>query len=530
MRIQSKEVMKDDIASVFSLLPDAKAKEATTHILNNLQLAPASKAHLLKWVEFEFDGEFIRGGKSDILELSTEVITNATDDKEINILTKKIKQEGLKPGLLEPTLDGDSFLWYLPFTADEKEKVPTTKIRTLIVSLSLFKTVIDFFSSGSSLTQSEIRVAFQIICGLTPKKAADADNVSVETKRSQIKSVCAKLSCSGQKELTRIVMGQMVHLLTLSNTELPHGQIAESFIVRYLKYDASLRIQRLSNGRLMRYLESGPSDGVPVVMIHGMMFPVMMINVEQHLKTNNVRLITPIRQGFLENPSISTFHKNYDLMDETFDDIALFLEEYCEAPAVILGNSLGAVLATRFANSFPNLVSKLILLSINLTQTRDPDLNPAGRFYRGMQQLSSKHDLFKQVNWQYKKYYADPETSRHILHRLFELCETDIAVLNGEYSKRSAYEMFANLYENSIVGIIDDFGFVFESWRSELEMLDVPVLFIHGLEDPLTNVDEFKKVVKRGSKIDLETIEGGGHFIAASHSKLVWKLIKNYIK
>jgi len=58
--------------------------------------------------------------------------------------------------------------------------------------------------------------------------AARDDRVSYETKRAHTKTASMKLGCAGQKDLVRMAMGQLVHLMSVSDSELRQADPARN--------------------------------------------------------------------------------------------------------------------------------------------------------------------------------------------------------------------------------------------------------------------------------------------------------------
>ena len=106
------------------------------------------------------------------------------------------------------------------------------------------------------------------MAGLSARDAAEIDGVSVDTKRVQIKSLCAKMECSGQADLIRLIIGQLVLVVALANSESHLNDDAEAFLARYLAEDVTLAAHRLPNGRVLRVLECGRPDATPVSYTH----------------------------------------------------------------------------------------------------------------------------------------------------------------------------------------------------------------------------------------------------------------------
>ena len=525
MQRTTERIEADDIATAFSLLPDAAAQEAMAEALRRNSVRTSARRGRIKWADFDLNGAFLRGGSSSMTDRATAVVSRREDDEEIRALSERASSGELAAGLLEIDPKSGNLLWFVPFTPSYLERSSETMIRGISVTEAVFGEILLLFNSAAGLTKSEKRVAFQIVAGTSLRTASDADGVSIETKRSQLKSACAKLCCAGQNDLVRKILGQMVYLLSVADAEGMHARTAEAFIANYLADDVRAATRRLPNGRLLRFVECGPRDGMPVLMIHGMMWPIILVGIRPHLEATGLRLIVPIRRGHLEFNSVQDLYGSDDLVDGSMADIALFLESSNEPPITVVGNSLGAVLATGFANRYPHLVSKLILLSINLTRAVPTEQNPASPFYASLNKLSKRHDLFKEVHLQYRKYYAQEDTCRHILRNLFGSSDVDLSVLDGDFCGTAAYRMFSHQYQASVAGMVDDYIYVMRRWNEEIARIRIPTTFIHGTADPLTEISEFSEVVAGMSNTRILPVQDGGHFVAASNPAEIWAQI-----
>lgn len=516
--------LSGELDAAFSLLPAEQARQAKAQLLEAYaRNAPFSLS--LRWTEHGPAGDFLRGGITDMLGRSTRIVANTQEDPDILELARRARDNAALAGTIEPLPDGDRFALYLPFTPSRFDGVSEPRIRGFMVTEPIFREVLELMRPGVDLTASERRVLFQIVAGTSLREAAETDHVSFETKRAHLKVVSAKLHCSGQKDLLRVALGQLVHLLSVSEGEAGHAMPAEAFASRHFPEDAHLVVRRLPSGRILRAYESGPRDGRPLILIHGMMFPISLPGISRHLDANGIRLIVPIRSGFLESRSPAELAGERGLIGESFADLAACIEqEFDGRPATILGQSLGAVLAIRFANAYPALVSRLILQSINLTRSAESPGSGAGTFYGSLKRLSNNASLFKMVNWQYQKYYSDRTTGREILARIFGDCALDMDVLDGKLNGKEAYAMFGELYRTSVFGMSADFDFVMNAWQNEVRRIDKPITLIHGADDPLTRPSELERPDGKAGWT-LITIPDGGHFIATSHPKAMWRAI-----
>lgn len=510
----------DDLDAALSLLPGPEARRAKEHVLSTYASAPARSVRLA-WVDFERGARFLRGGAMDVVDHTTRVVDDPRDPA-IADLVAAAKSPLARPGAMLP-LDKRArrFAWFLPFTEPDPDRPPELHVRAVALDEAVFRHVIELFDPRLELSPMELRVVFQVTAGGSIKEAASGDGVAFETKRAQFKSACSKLGCEGQKDVVRAMLGRLAWLLSLTSGDVGGARVLEAFVGRHLAGEVSLRTRRLSNGRLARVLECGPRKGRPLLLLHGLMFPISLVGLASTLDALGLRAILPVRPGYLEDRSTNRLFGSVDLIEEALEDIALFVIEDGLAPLHTVGLSFGAVFATRYAERNPSLVEALTLVSTNLA-SGGRGADPSHTFYNGLKSLASDPVLFRLVNAEYTQHYADRTVGRRILGRLFDNCASDLAVMDGETTGVSAYPMFADLYGASLAGAAADFAFVMTSWHTEIGAIARPVTFVHGENDPLTRIDQLG-VDELG--VRRVVVPDGGHFVSVSHREAVWQAI-----
>ena len=523
-----------EMHAAFSLLSEKDAEQAATETLEHyerrLQPGPPHENCQLHWADFDRDGKCVGGGSGSLSGLTTGLKTQPCRDPRINTIASYVSGEGAEAGDIILLPAENRFLWFVPVAGSAAQNPDRTNLRGISVSREICDEVLETNNRRANLTPSEKLMIFQLVAGLSKRQSALKDDVSIETKRAHTKNACAKMECSGQAELIKKVLGQLVCLVSLGDTETTHMRVASEFVARHLSNDVRLTLHRLPSGQQLRVVECGPLSGRPILFIHGMMWPLLFVDLNRHLEAAGLRIVMPIRRGHLEPVSAPSPGRQDEFTVEFLDDLAAFIRQNFNAPPPVVGNSLGAVLAASFSNRHPDLVPHLFLVAINLTQTKEASSPNASQFYGGMNRLSQRRQLFQQVAWEYRDYYRNHTTCRDILRKLFGASKTDLGVLERTYRERSMYEIFSDSYQSSIAGIAEDFCFVMQSWRTELEQLTRPVTFIHGTHDPLTDVTDFAGVLPascRHSSINL--IENGGHFLSNSHPDQLWQIIRTYI-
>jgi pimeloyl-ACP methyl ester carboxylesterase/DNA-binding CsgD family transcriptional regulator len=513
---------KDTLDAVFSLLPRRNADFAIQQLHERLVQPFHPEAFEIHWAEFELSGTFVRGGISDIADLSTRIVTDSQTDAAINLLASRARTGTLRAGLLEWNRESALFLWYLPYRFFDSKGKPGTRLRGLVITGELFSEIMEQFNGDLKLTPAEKRTLFQLVGGLELREAAELDDVTYDTKRAHTKALCGKMDCGGQKDLVRWAMGQLTHLTSISDTDLKYSEPAVTLVEDYLYQDMQLVIRRHRSGETLRYLVGGPANGTPAILVHGMMFPVILRGVSTFLYKHNIRLIVPIRRGYMESSPLASLFDQGNLIEQGLRAIACVIEEEGLDRVPLIGNSLGGIVALRMAQERPQLFSSLVLLSPNLARPSSEALEDTGSFYKGMHDLKSDSLLFKLVNLEYRKFYSNTETCGHILKTHFAKNEVDLKVMDGFYTGHSVYDMFAHTYTTSIVGIAEDFMYVMQADTFDAERLAMPLSVIHGDDDPLTSFAEIAAAIKTPPAGIQRRIAGAGHFAAISHGDQVW--------
>ncbi|PLX37148.1 MAG: hypothetical protein C0606_11635 [Hyphomicrobiales bacterium] len=520
-----KAPLESTLRSALSLLPDDAAQEALSRMLRTMRGASGDDGYVVPWADFTLDGRFRRGGASDLVHRHTKLAANSREHPDIAALADFVQRETPTAGALHLDTSRGALTWLLPVTTSRTPTKPETSLRALSITLPVFRFILAYFNEAARLSRSEEKVIFQLIAGIDLRQAAELDRVSYETKRMHVKNAAHKLGCHGQRETVQKVLGQLVHLLTLIDADTGTTDIAEDFVSRYLANDCRLTVRRLGNGNLLRVLESGPSSGRRMLMIHGMMFPISLCDLSRHLEDAGIRLLMPIRTGFLDGTPATPTQASGNPIERAIADIALFVEEAGIGPIPVIGISLGAVIATRFATRYPALIEHLVLLSTNLARTARSSESRAGEFYGAMRELTNDSRLFDAINNQFAEYYSDRATCKTMLLSLFGTAGKDRDVLDGTYTGTPAYAMFADLYQYSTWGMTADFVFTMRDWSAEKTELPVPVTVIHGADDPLTPLSDLVPIGERAKSFSITEIAGGGHFTSVSDARDVWHRI-----
>ena len=125
---------------------------------------------------------------------------------------------------------------------------------------------------------------------------------------------------------------------------------------------------RLRNGVTLRYVEQGPAGALPIILLHG--FPDSWLSYGTVLAQlpASVRVIAVSQRGFGNSDKPAAGYRPHDLAG----DLDEFMAMRNIPEALIVGHSMGALVAQRFAIDYPERVAGLALIgTFNPQRCRD---------------------------------------------------------------------------------------------------------------------------------------------------------------
>lgn len=127
---------------------------------------------------------------------------------------------------------------------------------------------------------------------------------------------------------------------------------------------------RLPNGATLPYVEQGPADATPLILLHG--FPDSWLSYEIVLASlpSTIRAIAPSQRGFGNSDKPEDGYHPRDLAA----DLADFMKLRRIPQAILVGHSMGALVAQSFAVDFPERVAGLVLIGTFKAQRDNAEL------------------------------------------------------------------------------------------------------------------------------------------------------------
>jgi pimeloyl-ACP methyl ester carboxylesterase len=135
-----------------------------------------------------------------------------------------------------------------------------------------------------------------------------------------------------------------------------HAAITEAYLQRF---DARKHLIGLSDGETLAYIDMGPRNAVPVVLLHGYTDSARDWAPIAPFLSPRFRLIIPDLRGQGASGKPDCCYTRFDFAY----DIKLLLERLELRSAVVVGHSLGSIVAQTFAEEWPGRTRRLILIS-----------------------------------------------------------------------------------------------------------------------------------------------------------------------
>ncbi len=291
--------------------------------------------------------------------------------------------------------------------------------------------------------------------------------------------------------------------------------------VIYLRFRRDLRAarERLQEGRSrVVATDCGPieyatlGDGYPVLMVHGIFggFDQGLVTARGQLE-EGFRAIAPSRFGYLRTPlpAGASPAAQADAFECLLD--ALDVER-----AAIIATSAGGTSAIQFALRHPDRCRALVLVSSNAPGESQAALPP-----RPLAEALFRSDF---VFWMLTTYFRSGMMSIMGVPKGFEVTpqdEADVAETMGTIlpvNPRADGALFDMYVSNPDINA----GY-------PLEEIEVPVLIIHAVDDPLASYDNARAMVQRIPDARLITVQSGGHMLLG-HAERIRTEIAGFLR
>ena len=361
------------------------------------------------------------------------------------------------------------------------------------------------------LTPAEARLTQQLALGRTLDEAVRVQGITLNTGKSHLKRVFAKVGVRRQPELLQAVYASPLWLDIGAGgprTTLPPE--ATTILPQGMPEDGGMR---LPDGRWLAWSDSGDPQGLPVVFMHGIAGSRHLRHPDDSLLLElGIRLIIPERPGSGDSDPLAGRQ-----VADWPRDVAALADNLGLGRFAVLGYSAGTPYALVTAR---DLAGRVVALSIVAAMPPIDSLENLENYsptFR-MSLLVARHVpsllpplLRVMVNGIRGNVY------RYMEQTLAEATESDKRVFADPRIRASyATGLLAGVRRGE-QDLVLEVLLVAQGWEVEGGRPDLPTQFWHGEADPLVAPEGARKLAARLPSATFHTVPGAGHYVIYSH-------------
>lgn len=352
------------------------------------------------------------------------------------------------------------------------------------------------------LSNAELEIAKRLISGEKLSDIAIAKNRSINTIRTQSKSLFRKTNLGSQSQLIRLFAA----LQHFDGSELDYVAKYSDKLQTNRQYKKQDHYLTRADGRKVYYEIHGDLGGRPVLFLHGIMTGTKLPQkTKLLLKQQNIKLICPHRPGFGYSDVNSCDHK----LENFADDMRALLDQEQIDKCLVMGHQSGAYYAYSLGGRIADRVSGIRIVNGGIPHISAKQIS----------EISPRHRIFA-----YTTIYT-PKLLPFILRVGMTNIQKNgaegiLAAMykNSEFDKVSATDpeirdILINGFHSSIAhgieSVFNDLKCVCSGdWGHLIVDCLPPVEIYHGRQEHVVPIGQVRALVAQYSKLKLVEVEG----------------------
>jgi non-heme chloroperoxidase len=243
-----------------------------------------------------------------------------------------------------------------------------------------------------------------------------------------------------------------------------------------------VKTAELSSRVALSYVEQGDSSGVPVLLLHGVTDSWRSFEPVLPRLPASIHAFALTQRGHGDSGRPATGYRTRDYSA----DVAAFVDSLGLGPTVVVGHSMGATNAQRFAIDHPGLTRGLVLVG-SFPSYRD---NPVV-----VDLVSTVSTLTDPVDPGFVREFQEGTLARPVPPAFFETVE------------RESLKVPARVWRASFDGFLED------DCLRELGKIQAPTLIVWGSRDALCRRSDEDALLRAIARSRLLVYEGTGHAV-----------------
>ena len=377
----------------------------------------------------------------------------------------------------------------------------------------------DAFVEAFDLTATERELLLALVEGHSPRDFADRRGRSVETARTQVRSLLAKVGVSSQIDLIRLYAAAYS---AQQESDEPQPTAAT-------RPRPGTMVLYLEGGRRLEVQIHGPATGRPVIFLHNMFSgPFMTQPVIAALIDRNIRLICPWRAGFAGSERRVPPPK--DPVRATVEDIEAVLDAVGIDKAPVIGCMSAAAHAVAAAAILPGRITNALCIAgfpPIRSRSQIDTLPPwprlfayTARYFPGVLTLTVRAVVGLLLK----------DRASVIYDGLYSREQADLAIVSDPAHRAFFIEDFARVFQQDTRAYESDAALAASDWSDYLNWKSLgKVRFLHGAHDPVTPVAHLTAAVGAFPCVTITTAPNSGQLVMFEDVTLTMDLLEEML-
>ncbi|MFT5797455.1 MAG: pimeloyl-ACP methyl ester carboxylesterase/DNA-binding CsgD family transcriptional regulator [Candidatus Azotimanducaceae bacterium] len=372
------------------------------------------------------------------------------------------------------------------------------------------KFVEDAVKRNFAFTDAECNVVRLLVEGNRPAKIASDLGRSVETIRSQIKSVQSKTQIRDTTALIRL----MCEIMTISaNLDVQDKGGDNLDIELPVPFQLMSSTQKYDVTQMVGIEDYSPSR--TALFVHGMLQgPFLTTQLRRLLVESKIEMLCPSRPGYGGTPSAKGKEQ---FIQTSIDQMLHLMDAYKIDKTVLVGHMLGMQFATRLAAYAPDRVSALVSISGVIPMMSKAQLKQQNTMHR-MAMLAAKYSpatlgYIAQIGERYLR----EGNELKCLNQLFAKSVPDRNALKNQEYAALLKGGFQHLIANGKSAFMHDTQSGIDDWQQEFRKISCPCVVLHGVSDAAVPAQSLRAIMSQFKTWDFHFFEDAGQTLLHTH-------------
>ncbi len=402
--------------------------------------------------------------------------------------------------------------------------------RCFLLYMDYLAAFINKLFPDARITPAERKALLQSLSGISLKQAAILDNVSYETRKTQLKSVFQKTRLTKQQTLSNFLITHLtLDIATRTTRRTDRAESDEMFfhyVDMYMGSYVRASVVQESASKRFRVLEIGDPAGMPVVCVHHLGIINFSEEEISEIYKKRLRLICPLRHGALGpgDPKVPSS----DHMEHAISGIDLAVSLTGQKNPVIVSLLSGCLYALTYLEKHDGKIGKLIMLGASYKPPIEH--NSTSSFKKNLHELAVEREKTLELTVSTMLESIDkPEALRRVMKESHNNGDADNQAIDELFADENQVQAMRHRLRYSPASIVEDLKIQANKDWTPLHRVNSKIHFIHGSEDKLISIENIKKLVGQKKEMKLHVVRGAGNWIFGKYTRQTMSIIREVV-